>query len=480
MSNSKDKAHEFSLKVYVNKQNTKVLFAEADRDFVEVLISFLTLPLGTIVRVLRKHYGDDSAPVFGSITSLYDGISKLDSVNFWTKGCKEVLLNPIRSTFVDEYRNLKVDINDNQQPTESFTRCGSPECGYNRVSCRSVYYDTAKCLTCRKIMTRKVDEPQAYRGCDFACGGVFLTLNRAPLKISDDLHILPSTAGFVQTVRNLGLTDTDVGTPREVTLGYNEIMDLLKRSLVSETPLSDVILNERRVKSATPKSEPGILLPFSEVAKDQAIDSNSEAKLIMKVMVHSPSNKLLYAQADDDFINFLFSSLAVPLGAIESVAGCNPCLKNINNLRKSIPNILNDKIVYEHRNTKERLMNPKLPHGYIPKNPILPFTEEYEHSYPGNVCLSSANFPAGKGKYVKGPLMYNISDDLTVTPFCLFSFLSFLEREKIGVSDVKELELEIGVEEAVSILKASFTSTCALTDGVNSILKKTGRIKKPA
>ncbi|KAL8031330.1 hypothetical protein ABFX02_13G017200 [Erythranthe guttata] len=449
MSNSKDKAHEFPLKVYVNKQNTKVLFAEADRDFVEVLISFLTLPLGTIVRVLRKHYGDhDSAPVFGSITSLYDGISKLDSVNFWTEGCKEVLLNPIRSTFEDEYRNLKVDINDNQHPTESFARCGNPKCGYNRVRCRSVYYDTAKCFGCEKIMVREVDKPQAY-------------------------------PGFVQTVRNLGLTDTDVGTPRDVTLGYNEIMDLLKRSLVSETPLSDVILNERRVKSATPKSEPGILLPFSEVAKE-AVDSNSEAKLILKVMVHSPSNKLLYAQADDDFINFLFSSLAVPLGAVESVAGGNPCLKTINNLRKSIPNILNDKIAYKYRNTKERLMNPKLPHGYIPENPILPFTEECVHSYHGNVCLSSANFPAGKGKYVKGPLMYNISDDLTVTPFCLFSFLSFLEREKIGVSDVKELELEIGVEEAVSILKASFTSTCALTDGVNSILKKTGRIKKLA
>ncbi|EYU34005.1 hypothetical protein MIMGU_mgv1a021208mg [Erythranthe guttata] len=421
MSNSKGNAHEFSLKVYVNKQNTKVLFAEADRDFVEVLISFLTLPLGTIVRVLRKHYGDnhDSAPVFGSITTLYDGISKLDSVNFWTEGCKEVLLNPIRSTFEDEYRILKVDINDNQQPNESFTSsCGNPKCGNNWASCRSVYYDTAKCVRCQKIMTRKVDERQSY--------------GSSPLKISDDLHILPSTVGFVQTVRNLGLTNTDVGTPRDVTLGYNEIMDLLKRSLVSETPISDVILNKR------------------EVAKE-ATDSNSEPKLILKVMVHSPSNKLLYAQADDDFINFLFSSLAVPLGAVESVAGGNPCLKNINNLHKSIPNILNDKIAYKYLNTKERLMNPKLPHGYIPENPILPFTEECESNSYRNVCLCSANFPKGKGKYVKGPLMYNISDDLTVTPFCLFSFLSFLEREKIDVSDVKELELEIGVEEVISI-----------------------------
>ncbi|KAL8474335.1 hypothetical protein ACS0TY_030974 [Phlomoides rotata] len=61
-----------SLKVMVNKEKTKVLFAEADCDFASVLISFLLLPLGRIVKLLEKHYGDKS-PAFGSITSLYKG-----------------------------------------------------------------------------------------------------------------------------------------------------------------------------------------------------------------------------------------------------------------------------------------------------------------------------------------------------------------------------------------------------------------------
>lgn len=39
----------FSLKVMINKEKTKVLFAESDSDFVDVLLSFLTLPLGSIV-----------------------------------------------------------------------------------------------------------------------------------------------------------------------------------------------------------------------------------------------------------------------------------------------------------------------------------------------------------------------------------------------------------------------------------------------
>ncbi|KAL8031336.1 hypothetical protein ABFX02_13G017550 [Erythranthe guttata] len=70
--------------------------------------------------------------------------------------------------------------------------------------------------------------------------------------------------------------------------------------------------------------------------------------------------------------------------------------------------------------------------------------------------------------------MYKITDDLTVTPFHMTSTISSLRGLNIPVSDVRELELEIGLEEALSILKASLTSTSALTDGlkINTMLTK--------
>ncbi|CAO2189085.1 unnamed protein product [Urochloa humidicola] len=37
------------VKLFVDKAKKKVLFAESDNDFVDVLFSFLTMPLGTIV-----------------------------------------------------------------------------------------------------------------------------------------------------------------------------------------------------------------------------------------------------------------------------------------------------------------------------------------------------------------------------------------------------------------------------------------------
>lgn len=91
---SDDKDVTFCLKVVINKQKTKVLFAEIDNDLADVLLSFLTLPLGQIVRLLKKHYGDEAAPAVGSLTTLYNGLANLSSVHFLTEGCKDMILNP--------------------------------------------------------------------------------------------------------------------------------------------------------------------------------------------------------------------------------------------------------------------------------------------------------------------------------------------------------------------------------------------------
>ena len=70
MSDAK-KDIKFSLKATVNKKKGKVLFAQVDSAFADVLLSFLTLPLGTIVKALSKC--EDITPQFGSLTSLYSG-----------------------------------------------------------------------------------------------------------------------------------------------------------------------------------------------------------------------------------------------------------------------------------------------------------------------------------------------------------------------------------------------------------------------
>ncbi|KAL7086732.1 hypothetical protein ACP275_13G018900 [Erythranthe tilingii] len=448
---SADKDVKFSLKVMTNKLRTKVLFAEADSGFVDVLVSFLTLPLGRIVKVLKKHYGDDdeeAAVDIGSLTSLYNGLANLESVHFWTDACKEVLLNP-RSSFEAECLNLKIDISESQ-PTEHFT-CKTPNCARTKISCLSVYYDNFMCVICGKTMTREAGEKVAKAAADG--GGVF-TVNTDSFIISDDLRIFPTTKGFFQTFNILGINDADVGDTMIVNFGFNEIMDLLKESFTSRTPLSDIILNKRQVDDF----EPEIL--SHEIVKEST--SNSK-KMFLKVISLKSSNKILFAQAQEDFVDFLFSLMAIPLGGVECLLGGNTCLKSIDNLYTSIADLNNGKCMVT-ADISNRLMKPKLCHGYISGNPILPLSEESVSQTHFIRC--SAKFVKGQGKYVRGPRMYNITDDLTVTPFDMASTISTLKGLKIPMSDVKELELEIGVEEGLSILRAYLTSASALTNGL--------------
>ncbi|PQQ06510.1 uncharacterized protein Pyn_06528 [Prunus yedoensis var. nudiflora] len=77
-----------NLKAMVDKGSNKIIFVESDKDFIDVLLSFLTIPMGTIVRRASKH----SVPLaIGCMNYLYTSI---DVQDFQTKACREMLLCP--------------------------------------------------------------------------------------------------------------------------------------------------------------------------------------------------------------------------------------------------------------------------------------------------------------------------------------------------------------------------------------------------
>lgn len=146
------------IKVVINKEKSKVLFAEAGSDFTNVLLSFLLLPLGTIVEVLEKHYGGN-APRFGSFNTLYKGIQNLDIIHFQTLASKRNLLVST-SCYDSESYKLRLKLNSTL-PWSS---------GYERS------YD-----------------------------GVF-TQSTASFIISDDLRVMPNVVGSImKTLTSLGI-----------------------------------------------------------------------------------------------------------------------------------------------------------------------------------------------------------------------------------------------------------------------------------
>lgn len=108
-----------SLKALVDKERNNVIFIESDNDFIDVLFSFLTIPMGTIVRNTRKH----SVPMeIGCMSNLYASVEKIDVQHHQTEACRSMLLCP-HSGVEHRCENLKLKIDDDE-PTGYFL-CGN-------------------------------------------------------------------------------------------------------------------------------------------------------------------------------------------------------------------------------------------------------------------------------------------------------------------------------------------------------------------
>ncbi|KAL3830426.1 hypothetical protein ACJIZ3_019228 [Penstemon smallii] len=468
-----------SMRVMVNKEKTKVLFGIVDNNLADIMLSFLTLPLGRIIRLLEKHYGDhDEAPVVGSLSKLYKGLINLDSSHFWTEEGKLMLLDP-RSSLADECRKLKININDDQP--QILFRCEYSKCVSKKENV-TMYFDTQRC-SCGKLISVQI----GMRGSNSTQVGEVFTAESMSFLISDDLRMWPNVIGSIVHIMNeLGITDTVGAEEMTVTVGFNEIMDLLKGSLLSRTPLTDLILGKKQIhhSSSIAKSEPITLPPPMEIGETTSIVSK---KMKVKAMVQKSTNKFLFVQAEEDFVDFLFSFLTIPLGKVESLFGSNTSLGRIDNLYRSIENLNADKYL-KTACIKYMLLNPVLPPMYLSKNQIFSLTEQespqvyylkknfYFTDLPRTYYHSNQwvhlKDPKGKESYVKGPKMFMVTDDLTVTPLCMLSTISTLNELRIPFSDVEERELDVGLEEGLSILKASLTSTSSLTNGMIHISKK--------
>ncbi|KAG1354209.1 putative DUF674 family protein [Cocos nucifera] len=93
-----------TVKLLVDKEKWRVVFAESDKDFVDILFSFLTLPLGTIIRVLGKRSS------LGCLDGLYESVENLDGQHLQTEACKTMLLQPISAAALRcEHLVLNVD-----------------------------------------------------------------------------------------------------------------------------------------------------------------------------------------------------------------------------------------------------------------------------------------------------------------------------------------------------------------------------------
>ncbi|WRX12195.1 Protein of unknown function DUF674 - like 3 [Theobroma cacao] len=96
-----------SLKLLVDQESHRALFAEAGKDVVDFLFNILSFPLGTVIRLLNKQ------GMVGCLGDLYDSIENLADNYMQSTANKDTLLKPMVFNIAANVPLLLPDMNQN-------------------------------------------------------------------------------------------------------------------------------------------------------------------------------------------------------------------------------------------------------------------------------------------------------------------------------------------------------------------------------
>ncbi|GFY88564.1 transmembrane protein, putative [Actinidia rufa] len=331
-----------SLKILVEKEKNRVVFAEANKDFVDVIFSFLTMPIGTIVSLIREHLLKGE---IGCLNNLYESVEKLDE-EYLASEHKEILLHPRSATEV-YFRNLKLNLIENNN-SECYL------CRYRDCTFLS-YYQIYSCR-CGQALEHFVYLSDAI----LPDGGMFVKPT-AHFIVTDDLRVLPmSTKTALSLLKEFGAMDGSKIEERSLNIGKDEILKLLKYSLASMTPLSDTIMEPFIGKTSNTHCVKHGPSTRQFPCVEDIIDN---PQINLTLVVNKYDNKAVYyAEVGEDFVSVLCSFLAFPIGHVFkefsslSFKGC------LGNLYRSIQNSDLDKL-FKSEEMKSVLLDPKLAPG---------------------------------------------------------------------------------------------------------------------
>ena len=212
----------FRLKAVVDKEKNEVIFVESDDGFVDVLFSFLTMPLGTIFRLGRKH----SKPIaIGCMKNLYASVENIDvqDFNFHSEAGKLMLLSP-RSEAESLLASLKLQIH-NLEPTKFF-RCAQLNCLTNASSLKLYSHYRDVLCKCGSPMNQETWLTEANSTVVKEHGGVFVN-GKTRFLISDELQVvhMSTIKGFSLLAKH-GIMEGNRIHQRTFNVGADEVLNV--------------------------------------------------------------------------------------------------------------------------------------------------------------------------------------------------------------------------------------------------------------
>ncbi|XP_062001027.1 uncharacterized protein LOC133718218 [Rosa rugosa] len=229
-----------SLKLLIDSKNQKVLFAEAGKDFVDFLFTLLSLPVGTVIRLLSK------GGMVGSFGKLYESVENLDDAYMQPELNKDILLQP--KALVDEPNILKLANNvESSAPNKVLYSCGAIIYG-DQAHPYVTENPNETCPSCRHDMnsqTTYVGQPTTTAGTSGA-GATGYVKGVVTYMIMDDLEVKPmSTISSITILNRFNIKDVGALEEKVVELAMEKGVELLKESLQSKSVLTNVFLGKK-------------------------------------------------------------------------------------------------------------------------------------------------------------------------------------------------------------------------------------------
>ncbi|XP_062114747.1 uncharacterized protein LOC133825870 [Humulus lupulus] len=234
-----------TLKLLVDKKEKRVLFAEAGKDFTDFLFSLLSMPVGTIIRLLSTN------GMVGTLGKVYQSLENLSETYIQSNASKDTLLKPQSSVLGGSATLLISLTNDPTTSNDQLLYSCSNKCLYPNK-----YFtdDTrAICPGCNRLMSKEltyVAPPDTQLGSSSSSssgadqeGG--LVKGVVTYMIMDDLEVKPmSTISSIALLNTFNVNEVRSLQEKIVSVGINEGLRLLKASLQTKTVLTSVFLGE--------------------------------------------------------------------------------------------------------------------------------------------------------------------------------------------------------------------------------------------
>ncbi|CAH8251901.1 unnamed protein product [Arabidopsis lyrata] len=395
------------LKLLVDRKTNKVVLAEAGKDFVDVLFGFMALPMGTIVRLLEKNSRNQKSQAtrpatIGCFNNLYKSVVDMDEDDFMTEASKDMLLYP---KFVKEKqcRQLKLYIGDD---TEEF-KVPDGVCDELFVSQKTSFHITetmevaefASIMIARRILLRLGYD--SFKKLDI------MSVDVGHEEVLSLLHCLffsetPFTDVFLKKHSSCGMTRShDMLTlPVEDGEGGKYFVTIPPTVYVEKQDQEDLYYAESRQEFRG-----SFLKKHSSCVEDEGEAGGPNEVVSLTIFVRRQDRKVLYAESGQDFVDLLFTFLAIPLDLQKSLLGVS----------------------------------------YLNNDGSCQWTS---HSNSG---------------IVKRGATYMITDDLTITAANSCSTISLLEKLHTNLSYMEEHVINISKAEAINLLNASLVTSTPLT-----------------